>query len=299
MLDPNRIRLAALVGFVAAAVALFIIDSTGNTANMLDFLRNPLTALAAWTAEPAQTLQDQLNAPDDLQAAQARIQQLEVELAAANRQIEELRDLQGEYQVITSLFDYAVETPENQRVMARVIGRDTSPLFRSIIIDKGTEDGVFIGMPVDSERGLVGQIFRTTPNSAMVLLITDSSSSVPVRLSESRAVGVLHGGGLRGGLQIDWIPLEEQVELGDVVLTSGLVGEFEDGMQVSRFPKGIVVGRVAQVERSEAEILQRAVVQSAVDFESLEFVFVITQYPQNDLSGFEDPLGENEPEGGN
>ncbi len=297
MLDPNRIRLTVILGFLAVAIALFVIDSTGNMGNLLNFLRNPMATLASWSAEPAQTIQDQISAPDDLESAQNRIAELESQLAILERENEELRELQGEYQVLVSLFDYAVETPENQRVMARVIGRDTSPLFKSIIIDKGTEDGVFIGMPVDSERGLVGQVFRTTANSAMVLLITDSSSSIPVRLSESRTVGVLHGGGLGGDLRIDWIPLEDQIAVGDVVITSGLVGEFEQGMQVSRFPKGLIVGRVSDVERSEAEILQRAVIQSAVDFEGLEFVFVITEFPRNDLSGFEDPLGENETDG--
>lgn len=275
-------------------MSLFVLDQTGNMGVFIEFLRDPAAALAEWTAEPAQNVSDRLNAPNDLQEAQEIIEELEEELAAANRQVEELRNLQGEYQVLTSLFDYAVQSPENQRTMARVIGYDTSPLFSSIIIDKGRNDGVQIGMPVDSDRGLVGQVFRTTADSAMVLLITDSSSSVPVRLSESRSTGVLHGGGLGGELRIDWIPLEDQVMEGDVVLTSGLIGEFSGGLQVSRFPQGLVVGRVSDVIRSEAEILQQAIVRSEVNFDALEFVFVITDFPRNDLSGFDNPLGDTD-----
>jgi rod shape-determining protein MreC len=281
----------AIALFIGAAMALFILDSVGNIGVLFDFLRDPASTISGWAAEPSQNLSANLDTIDDIAIAQAQIRGYEIRLAELERELEQMREIEGQYQMLAELFDYAAETPENTRLLANVIGWDTTPLFQSIIIDKGRNDGLQIGMPVESTRGLVGQVFRVTANSAFVLLITDRTSSIPARLSGSRAIGVLHGGGLGGDIRLDWIPLEDVVEVGDVVMTSGLVGEFEGGMMVSRFPAGIVIGRVASVRRSEAEILQRAVVQSAVNFAALETVFVITDFPRNDLSGFEDPLG--------
>jgi rod shape-determining protein MreC len=83
-----------------------------------------------------------------------------------------------------------------------VIGRDTSPAIRSIIIDKGADDGVRVGMPVESARGLVGRVYRTTDRSAQVALITDNTSAVPARLGNSRATGLLRGG------ELGWIAVD-------------------------------------------------------------------------------------------
>lgn len=292
MFSAGNIRWGVILGFIGVAVSLFVIDQTGNSRFFLDLLRDPTTAVAELLAPTAETLSDQLNQPATLAEAESQISSLSARLDQLERENEELREMQGEFQLLSALFDYAAETPQNQRILSTVIGRDPSPLFNSIIIDKGTDDGVQVGMPVDSERGLVGQVFRTTADSAMIMLIVDRSSSIPARLSTSRATGLVHGGGRGNSMQMDWIPLEAEVAIGDVVLTSGLVGQFDQGLLVGRFPKGLVIGRVANVVRSEAEILQQATVQSAVDFQDLELVFVITEFPQENLTPFENPLGD-------
>ena len=292
MFSASNIRWGVIIGFIGFAVALFAIDQTGASRTVLDFLRDPINNTAELLAPTADTLADQLAAPASLAQAQLQLEAMQSRLDQLERENEELREAQGEFQLLSALFDYASESPQNQRVLATVIGRDPSPLFQSIIIDKGTDDGVFVGMPVDSERGLVGQVFRTTADSAMVMLVVDRSSSIPARLSASRATGLVHGGGRGNAMSMDWIPLEADVAVGDVVLTSGLIGQFDQGLLVGRFPKGLVIGRVANVVRSDAEILQTATVQSAVDFYDLEVVFVVTEFPQEDLTSFENPLGD-------
>ena len=112
----------------------------------------------------------------------------------------------------------------------------------------------------------------------MVLLLTDNISSIPARLGDSRATGIARGGGLGGAMTMDWIDLEEQVEVGEIVYTSGLGG---------RFPQDMIIGRITDVERREADLFQKATIQPAVDFESLEMVFVITDYRSIDTSVFD------------
>ncbi|VAW32901.1 hypothetical protein MNBD_CHLOROFLEXI01-564, partial [hydrothermal vent metagenome] len=96
----------------------------------------------------------------------------------------------------------------------------------------------------------------------------------------SRATGSLKGRGATGDLFVDWIDLKFQLELGEVVFSSGLGGDF---------PQNIVIGRVVQIERNEAELFQQAIVQPATDFDTLEIVFVVTDFRPIDTSIFESP----------
>lgn len=274
----DRIRWVTFVVLAGVTILLLILDSTGSLDNTLNFLENPIAAVMEWTSGRTDALIDRVAGPRDLQEARSEIERLQVQVDALQRENEQLREIQGEYQLLQDLFNRARESPEFRRETATIIGYDTSPLFRSIIIDKGSDDGVLVGMPVESARGLVGQVYRTTNNSAMVILVTDNISSIPARLGSSRATGIVRGGGLGGAMTMDWIDLEDQIAVGEVVLTSGLGG---------RFPQDMVIGRVGEIERREAELFQRAVVQPAVDFDSLEVVFVVTDFRPIDTSIFD------------
>ena len=294
MSSQTNVRWGLILSLVGIAVFLFVVDATGNTPGLFSLIRDPITTVNEWISPTADTVSDALAGPANVQLALEEIEKLQRQVAELQRENEVLRENQGELEVLRRLFDYATDSPQNRRLLADVIGRETNPLFRSILINRGTNDGVQVGMPVDSERGLVGQVFRTTPESAMVILITDNASGIPGRLSTSRATGLVHGTGTGRAMEMDWIPLEAEVEIGDVVLTSGLLGQFDQGILVGRFPEGLALGRVIDVERSDADILQRAIIQSDVNFNDLELVFVITDFPKEDITPFEDPLGEDQ-----
>ena len=273
----KRIRWATFAILIGIALLLTVLDRTGNLDAAFGVIRNPITSIMGFTAARSQALDDVLAGPRDLETARTEIARLEQRIDALERENEELREVEGEYQLLLDLFNRARQAPDYQRLTASVIGLDSSTAVRSIIIDKGSDDGVRVGMPVESARGLVGQVFRTTANSSQIVIITDSSSAVPARLGNSRATGILRGGGVGGSLSIDWIDLKHQVEVGEVVLTSGLGG---------RFPQDLVIGRVIEIDRREAELFQRAIVQTAVDFEDLEVLFVITDFEAVDTEIF-------------
>jgi rod shape-determining protein MreC len=273
----KRIRWVTFAVLIILAMMLTLLDQTGNLDAAFAVIRNPMATVMGWTSERTNDLEDVLEGPRDLETARTEIAQLQERIDNLERENEELREIEGEYQLLLDLFNRARQAPDYQRLTATVIGQDSSQAVRSIIIDKGSADDVRVGMPVESSRGLVGQVFRTTPNSSQVVLITDSSSAIPSRLGTSRATGILSGGGLGGSLTIDWIDLKHQLEVGEVVLTSGLGG---------RFPQDLVVGRVIDVDRREAELFQSAVVQPAVDFDSLEILFVITDFEPLDTEIF-------------
>jgi rod shape-determining protein MreC len=278
---PQRIRWGLFVILLGLSMLLMVLDSTGNLDNAFAFLQNPMGTLLQISSAPATVLSERLAGPRDLVAARAEIDRLQAENEALLREVEELREAAGELQLMQELFSHAVQTPDLRRVTATVIGHDPGVAIRSIIIDKGSDDGIQVGMPVEGARGLVGQVFRVTADLAQVVLITDSASSIPARLGTSRATGLLRGGGLGGSMTIEWVNLQHQIEVGELVLTSGLGG---------KFPQDIVIGRIVDVERSEAELFQKAIVQAAIDFEALELVFVVTNFDPVNTEIFGSPV---------
>jgi rod shape-determining protein MreC len=277
--STQRLRWITFGLLFGLALLLLVMDMTRGVEGAFAFIRNPIAALMDWTAGRTDAYADALAGPRDLQLAGVQIEQLRQENDSLRRELEALREIQAENQILREYFDYVSLNPTLDRVLASVIARDTSPSFRSLIIDKGFLDGVVVGMPVESTRGLVGVIYRTSSRSSQVLLLTDNISSVAARLGESRATGVLQGGGLGSTLLMDWITLEASVTIGDLVLTSGLGG---------KFPTDIPIGRIIDVQRSEAALFQRAIVQPAVDFNNLEAVFVITNFESVDTTVFDE-----------
>jgi rod shape-determining protein MreC len=273
----QRIRWVTLGLLFGSAVLLTILDSTGTLDGVLGFLQNPMAGITGWTSARTDTLSDAIAGPRDLQTALGEIERLQSENELLARENEALLEIQAQYQVLQELFSRAAETPELRRIIANVVGQDTNPMIQSIIIDKGYDDDVRVGMPVEASRGLVGQVYRVSNSAAQVALLTESASAIPVRLGTTRATGILRGGG-RGTLPtIDWIDLRYQVEPGELVVTSGLGG---------KFPENLVIGRVVSVERNEAELFQRAIVQPAADFGSIEMVFVVTEFNSVDTDVF-------------
>ena len=263
------VRGIALAVRVGSAIFLTILDSTGALTGGMGFVRDPLTYISGWTAARTDAVSDVVAGPRNLNTALEEINRLQTENDALRKENEQLLEAAGEAQILRELFNRAADTPEYRRITADVVGQDTNPILQSMLIDKGYDDGVRVGMPVEAARGLVGQVYRVTNNAAQVALLTETASAIPVRLGSTRATGMLRGAG-RGALPtIDWIDLQYDVQVGELVTTSGLGG---------KFPENLVIGRVVDVERNEAELFQRAVVQPAVDFNTVEIVFVVTEF---------------------
>mgnify|MGYP005842161015 CR=1 FL=1 len=216
----------------------------------------------------------------EIQSLQQRNRDLEAALAAFTSEVVELREIQHDYARIAALLDYTRSRQNEEYVVADVISRDISAFTRVIYINRGTRDGLTVGMPVVTELGLVGRIMQVSANASQVLLITDLVSSVNARLLNTRTEGSVQGEA--GGLRMTFIDLNATVREGDTVVTSGLGGNF---------PEGIIIGQVTSIRQEVAELFQEAVVRSFNDFERLETVLVITNFQPVDLSAFEQPGG--------
>ena len=213
-----------------------------------------------------------------LQSLQARNADLEDALARYQAELIELREIASDYERLAQLLDYTSTAANQEFVAANVINIDQTGLRRSIIINRGTRDGIAIGMPVVTDQGLVGRVLDISANAARVLLITDRDSAVSARLQTSRVEGSLRGQ-LSGNLRLTMVPPGDSVAVGDLVLTSGLGGNF---------PADIVIGVVASSRQFEFELFQEAEVTSFNSFETLEIVLVMTSFEPVDPGVFDD-----------
>jgi rod shape-determining protein MreC len=154
-------------------------------------------------------------------------------------------------------------------IAAEVIGGDPSSWFKSITLNKGEKHGIRKGMAVIEPEGVVGQILKTAPYHSTVLLITDYNSAVDAIVQRTRAKAIVEGRG-ENRCQLKYLLRSEDVNVGDVVVTSGLGGSF---------PKGLMVGEIRKVEKKEYGIFQYAELVPNVDLTKLEEVLVIPEAP--------------------
>ncbi|MCB0078216.1 MAG: rod shape-determining protein MreC [Anaerolineales bacterium] len=204
-----------------------------------------------------EALQEQLNA----------VSLVNVELTELVRENEQLRELLAYKEEHPASILLTAEVVANE-APAAVIGAEVSNLARAIRINQGTESGVGVGMAVVTSRGLVGHVTAAGRGWSKVVLVLDTTSSVSAVTQQSGAMGIVQG--TDTGIVMRHIPHEERVEPGDVVMTAGLSGSV---------PPDIVIGTVESVERGDINPSQEAVIRPNVDFDNLNYVFVIRSFP--------------------
>ena len=256
------------------AIGLVVLALGGYLTPLSRLALSPLVTAQTWVSGRVQALQLYLTGPRDVAQLSQRNSELEAEIAHLRTQIIELQQQLGEYRILSALLDFARAYPEYQYVGASVIGRDPSPFFKYIHINRGSDDGLRRGMPVVTQQGLIGRVAQITASAALIELITDPAVTVNVRLEPSRAEAVLSGS-ITGDISLDMIPQDIGVEAGDLVLTSGLGGNY---------PPNILIGQVTGVRSLDYDLFQSASMQPVVDFNNLEIVLVITNFQPIDIS---------------
>jgi rod shape-determining protein MreC len=200
---------------------------------------------------------------------------LEKENQALKKELQELKLQMNRYreadlanQRLRALLNFkkSIATP---LLPAQLVAFDPSGWFQTILIDKGRNDGVVRDMAVVSAEGLVGRVIGVSNHHAKVLLIIDGNSAVDAYIQRSRARGVLVGLG-RELCLLKYVQRNEDVQVGDKVISSGMGGVF---------PKGLLVGTVQEVVRGSSGLFQRVEVEPAVNFSRLEEVMVVIQPP--------------------
>ncbi len=265
-------RSTVLIILVLLSLAAIVLDQNEDLLPIEDLalrfvvpVQEKLTSLANSISDLTQTTQD----IRELHRRNEDLQGLADSLMIENVR---LKEIESENETLRRLLGFTQTNPTHSykaaEVKGRVIGRDPSNFLSYLIIDSGSQQEIEKGMPVVTERGLVGRITDVGSNWAKVMLIIDPSSSVNALIQTSRATGVVEGQ-VGESLLMKYIPQGETVNVNDIVLTSGLGGNF---------PQKLIIGQVTAVHQRDIEMFQQADIRPTVDFNNLEIVLVITNF---------------------
>lgn len=152
--------------------------------------------------------------------------------------LQKLQSLERENMRLRKLLGSSFRLQERVQV-AELLTVDLDPFSQQVVIDKGDNYGVYVGQAVLDATGVMGQVSETSSMSSRVILLTDPSHSIPVQINRNGLRAVVTGRGLGELLQMDFLPHNADVRVGDILVTSGLGG---------RFPVGYPVGQVVSVD---------------------------------------------------
>jgi len=279
----QRVRLRPLILplVIVGAIVIIGLDMAGLLEPVNDAIHTAIKPPALFFAEARSAVSSGLSTLREIGELKER--NLELQARVNQLTVENLRlaEVETENEQLRALLNFAQTNPSfdirGGQIIARPIGDSANLLTHPIQIDLGEVHGIRQGMPVVTDRGLVGRIANVYPRSSDILLITDPRSNVNVMTQASRAQGVLRG---RVGQPpiMELISPEIEISEGEIIMTSGLGGHF---------PKGLIVGQVVDVIRNDNLMFQSAVIQPTVDFDRMELVLVITNFPPEEPSSEE------------
>lgn len=268
-------------GFLRSFAVLFLISTLLLLARNWDPLRSLATAGTELLVPVQRVLADAGITVNQFTQAISEIQRLRADNAKLHDDVDRLtlenvrlREAAFAAQQAAKL-QQAAATLSFETVRATVIARDPSNILATLVLGVGANDGVKAGHIVVSDQGLVGRVSEVGPSYSKVLLLTDPASSLSALVEGSRATGIVRGQ-YGDALIMEWILQTEAVKPGDVVVTAGL--GLGDELR-SLYPKGLVVGKIVQLQNAEAAAYQRAIIVPAVDLRRLENVLVVKTTP--------------------
>ena len=193
--------------------------------------------------------------------------------------INEMQGLQQENDRLKKMLKLQEKSVDINMLAAKVAAQDPTNWYSTFTINRGEKDGVKKNQAVvDADRNLVGQISEVGENWAKVITILDPQSSVGVMIKRSKEIGILEGNSnlrYEGKCRLGYIARDTDIQNDDIVETSGLGGVF---------PRGLVIGKVAEVYDENATMSKAATIEPLANVKKMNEVFVVTAYKESDLS---------------
>ena len=261
-----------ILGIVITIILLILIVAFSNGENNASFFENVASKLVMPVQNGLTYLKNKISGNDTFFTDINKLKEENEQLLARNSELEqslrELENIKTENETLKEYMNLTEKYGEYKTIPAYVINKDISNYSKTIIINVGTNDGVKENMTVIGDQGLVGHIVSVTDTTAKVQTIIDTASSVSATMSSTDETIVCKGT-LESTTELKamYIPTDYNIIQGDSIETSGLGGIY---------PKGIHIGTVKQVEATKNVTDRYAVIETAVDFDKLSTVLVIT-----------------------
>jgi len=222
----------------------------------LQYIANTPKQLITWGAENIVTRQKLLTENQQYRLNELLFHEQKMQLDIVKRENERLR----------SLLASPLRT-DIKKMVAEILSVDSDPYTHQVVINRGANDGVYEGQPVLDEHGVVGQILHVGTTSSRVILITDISHAVPVRVQRNGLRLIASGSGRIEQLVHNFVPHSADVRVGDLLVSSGL-GE--------KYPEGYPVARITIVNQNESREFARIFSQPIAQIDRLRYLLLLT-----------------------
>ena len=249
-----RLFLAVIIS-VAAIVADSRFGVFSHVRVYLSSLVSPLQYIANAPGTLLDTMSTQVQTRADLIE---QTKQQEQQLFTLRARLLKMDQLEHENQRLRELLGSPVHK-ESRKMVAELLSVDSDPFSHQVLINKGALDGVYNGQAVINDQGVIGQVLHVGSTTSRVLLITDSSHGIPVRVLRNDLRAIASGSGELDKLELRNLPRNTDVQVGDLLVTSGLGGRFPEGYPVATVTRSdYVEGKpFAQIEAKPLVALDR------------------------------------------
>src|SRR6202790_3743710 len=248
------------------ALGLIIVDKRydhlGKIRRLVSVVAFPVQIGVARPFEGWDWFRESVTTRDALRADKSK---LEAQLRLAQFRLQRYEALEAESQRLRALRDSTAAVTD-RFVIGNVMDVDLDAFRQRVLVDKGAQDGVFVGQAVLDAGGVFGQVARVGQLAAEVILVSDATHAIPVQINRNGLRTIAMGTGDMGRLKLPYLSTSADVVVGDLLVTSGLGGGF---------PAGYPVGTIAEVRRDPAQSLADVDVKPAAALDrSRELIFV-------------------------
>jgi rod shape-determining protein MreC len=274
------IALSIAVFISILTATLSIMGQTGPIRNALNTVTLPFRYVGLKFNEAIEGFSKYFESIDKLNEENSSLRE---EIAELEGELAEMEATKNENERLREHLDVKKAYPDFSFADALIIGTESENYSTFLTLDRGFGDGVEVGMPVIVKSGLVGSVCEVGYSWCRVRVITEASANVGAYVERSGEIGIVNGDiSLKdtGTCNLTYLPENADIEVGDLIYTSG-VG--------SVYPRNLLIGRVCEVGIDEYLRKKTAIVDCAVDFESLKYVMIIVS--------FEEYVGDGESEG--
>ena len=262
-----------IIGIIITIIILVLVVILSNTdIQKISYLENIFNSIVRPMQSGLTYLKNKIAGNEsfftDMETLKAENESLKQKNSELEQSLRELEIIQSENETLKEYVNLKDKYPEYETIPAYIINRDINNYTKTIVINVGEEDGIKPNMTVIADKGLVGYVLSTTQNTAKVQTIIDPATSVSSTISTSRDTIIVNGTlEDNNTLRASYIPTDATLLENDNVETSGIGGIY---------PKGIHIGTIKQIVNTKNVIDRYAYIETAVDFEKLETVLVIT-----------------------
>ncbi|GLP97371.1 rod shape-determining protein MreC [Paraferrimonas sedimenticola] len=266
------IQFRLTIAIVLSLVLLFAKESIEPARQSLSSLLSPLQLIANVPGDMLDWANESFASRNELKRQNREM--LKQQLLMSER-LQRFEQLNQENNRLRALLGSPMHQ-DAQKMVAEVMAVESDPYHHYVTLGAGSKDGVFVGQPVIDDKAIIGQITQVSYMSSQVLLISDATHAIPVRVARNDVRAVVQGVGNLDELEIRHLPTSTDIKAGDLLVSSGLGG---------RFPEGYPVARVDSVERGDGRRYAKIRVRPLASLDRIRYLLLL--WPEGERPGLD------------